>query len=186
MKTNPFFPHFAFVPAVPLLALTLAAGGCATSDEDNYHAIGRAAARSGTDPHVFQVKDDDRQMAQATQRARKNVGTFIAALRQPTAEQRDFAVKKKFVQGEAVEHLWLTGVRFTGNRFVGTVDNRPREIKNLPAGTRVSVNPDEISDWAYVDKGVLVGGYTVRALLIELSPQEREEFAKTADFRLRP
>lgn len=176
--------RLAVVPAALLLAL--AAGGCAMSDEDSYHPIGRGAARTGKEPHVFQVKDDDRQMARATRRARANVGTFIAALRAPTAEQRDFAVKKKFVQGEAVEHLWLSGVKFRGNRFVGSVDNQPREIKGLKAGTRVAVNPDEISDWAYVDKNVLVGGYTTRALMMELSPPDREEFIKTADFRLRP
>lgn len=179
-------PRFVLPLFTPVALCALALGGCASSDEDNYHPIGRAAARTGTEPHVFQVKDDDQQLARATGRARRNVGTFIAALRQPTADQRDFAVKKKFVQGDAVEHLWLSDVKFRGNRFVGTVDNRPRDIKGLKAGTRVAVNPDEISDWAYVDKGVLVGGYTVRALLMELSPAEREAFTRSADFRLRP
>ena len=185
MKTRRL-PTRSTLVATAALLLALAGGGCASTDEDNYHSIGRESARTGTEPHVFKIKDDDRQMARATQRARKNVGTFIAALRRPTPEQRDFAVKKKFIRGEAVEHLWLTDVKFNGNRFVGAVDNNPREIKGLKVGTRVSVNPDEISDWAFVDKGVLVGGYTVRALVMELPPSDREQFYKTADFRLRP
>lgn len=186
MKTRHLLSPRSASLAVTALLLALATGGCASSDEENYHPIGRVSARTGNDPQVYQVKDDDRQMARASQRARKNVGVFIAALRKPTPDQRDFAVKKKFVQGEAVEHLWISDVRFTGNRFVGVVDNNPREIKGLRAGTRVSVNPDEISDWAFVDKGVLVGGYTVRALMMELSPADREAFIKNADFRLRP
>ena len=171
---------------VPAALSTVVLGGCASNDQENYHPISRAAARTGAEPPVYQVQDDDRQMNRASAKARSSVNTFIAALRQPTAEQRDFAVKKKFVQGNAVEHLWVSDVKFTGNRFVGVVDNRSREIPNLKPGTRVSVNPDEISDWAFVDHGVLVGGYTVRALVTELPPAEREEFLKTADFRLRP
>ena len=171
--------------AAPALLLLLALSGCA-KDDDNYHPIGRTATRSETDPPVYQIQDDDKQMMRASRHARASVNKFIAALRQPASDQRDFAVKKKFVKDGAVEHLWLSNVKFTGNRFVGTVDNTPREIPNLRPGTRVSVNPDEISDWSYVDKGVLVGGYTVRALLTELSPAERDEFLRRADFRLNP
>ncbi len=178
---SPIFPR----AAAPALLLAVVLAGC-TKDDDNYHPIGRAATRSETEPPVYQIQDDDKQMMRASRRARTSVGKFITALRQPTSDQRDFAVKKKFVKDGAVEHLWLSDVKFTGNRFVGVVDNTPREISGLWAGTRVSVNPDEISDWSYVDKGVLVGGYTVRALLTELSPAERDKFLRRADFRLNP
>ena len=60
-------------------------------------------------------------------------------------------------------------MKFTGNRFVGVVDNKPNNIPGLKVGARASVNPDEISDWSYVDHGKLVGGYTIRVLYAEMS-----------------
>ena len=76
------------------------------------------------------------------------------------------------------EHIWLADVQYTGGRFVGYVDNKPVNIKGLKLGDKESVNPDEISDWLYIDHGKLVGGYTVRVLYSELSPKEKQEFTR--------
>jgi uncharacterized protein YegJ (DUF2314 family) len=116
--------------------------------------------------------------------ARKTVGKFITALKHPAPGQQDFEVKKPFTQGDQVEHIWLSDVRFVGNRFQGQVDNQPRKIRGLKLGQLVSVNPNEISDWLYVDNGKLVGGYTVRAHYNELSPQQKQEFDREADFKI--
>ena len=48
----------------------------------------------------------------------------------------------------------------------------------------MAVNPDEISDWSFVDNGHLVGGYTVRVIYAELSPQEKQDFEKEAGFHV--
>ena len=64
------------------------------------------------------------------------------------------------------------------------VDNKPANIPGLKVGAKASVNPDEISDWSYVDNGRLVGGYTIRVLYSELTPQERADFEKQADFHV--
>jgi len=112
------------------------------------------------------------------------VGVFIQALQHPARGQRDFEVKKPFRQGDVVEHLWLSNVQFKGNRFHGYVDNRPRKIKGLKMGDRVSVNPNEISDWAFVENGRLVGGYTIRVLYTHLSPERRKALEQEARFRI--
>ena len=106
------------------------------------------------------------------------------ALQHPAANQRDFQVKKLFIKDGKAEHIWLTDVKFNGNRFVGSVDNRPEFIKGVKVGMRASVNPDEISDWSYVEDGHLVGGYTIRVLYSELTPAERQDFEKQADFHI--
>jgi uncharacterized protein YegJ (DUF2314 family) len=60
----------------------------------------------------------------------------------------------------------------------------PEKIKGLKLGQVVSANPDEISDWAYINNGTLVGGYTIRAHYNELTPEPRKAFDRSADFRL--
>ena len=120
----------------------------------------------------------------AVEQARKTVGEFIKALQHPAAGQTDFEVKKPFVEGNDVEHIWLSDIEFAGGHFKGKVDNAPMKIHGLKIGQVVSVNPDEISDWAYVDNGKLVGGYTIRAHYEALTPAQKKEFLREADFKL--
>ena len=137
------------------------------------------------DANMYAVNDDDKQLERAVQRARRNVGQFITALKNPPPNSRDFQVKKLFVAKDgAAEHIWLADVKFTGNRFVGVVDNHPDKIKGLKIGDRHSVNPDEVTDWSYVENGKLVGGYTIRVLFAEMSDDEKQQFLKQADFKI--
>ncbi len=125
-------------------------------------------------------------MDRAVRMARRRLRIFVTALNHPGPGQRDFEVKKPFVQGDRVEHIWLSHVTCSGRRFCGRVDNTPQEIKGLKLGMRVSVNPDEITDWMFVDNGKLVGGYTIRVLYEGLSPDEKKNFEKEAAFRIEP
>ncbi len=133
---------------------------------------------------MYDVADDDVQMDRAVQRARRTVPQFVQALQHPAPGDRNFGVKKLFVKDGKAEHIWLTDVQFTGNRFVGYVDNHPRNIPGLKVGDKVSVNPNEITDWLYVHDGKMVGGYTVRVLMTELSPADKEDFLKRAGFQI--
>ncbi len=153
-------------------------------DDESIHAIGRVATRTSGEPVMYNVDENDQQMDHATVRARKHVDRFIAALQHPAANQRDFQVKKLFIKDGKAEHIWLADVKFTGNRFTGIVDNRPQFITDLKLGARVSVNPDEVIDWSYVEDGRLVGGYTIRVLYSELTPAEKADFEKRADFHI--
>ncbi|MEO6788313.1 MAG: DUF2314 domain-containing protein, partial [Chthoniobacteraceae bacterium] len=146
MKTNPL-----------LLIGPLLIAGCAAQRVE--HPLARELRRPGVQPEIFRIGDKDAQMRRAVREARRTVGVFIAAIKSPAKGQHDFEVKKPFIKDGEVEHLWLSGVEFSGNRFHGRVDNRPAMIKGLKYGDRVSVNPGEISDWAFVDNGKLVGGY---------------------------
>jgi uncharacterized protein YegJ (DUF2314 family) len=163
---------------VPLLA----AGGCATHRMD--HPVARESIRHGQDPECFRIKNKDVAMHNAVLMARKSVPSFIAALQNPSASQHDFEVKKRFEQGTEKEHIWLSDVTYSGNLFHGTVDNRPIRIKGVKLGARVSVKPADISDWAYVDKGKLVGGYTICVLYKQLTPERKKELEKESRFHI--
>lgn len=122
-------------------------------------------------------------MHEAVTEARKTVGKFIVALKHPKAGEQDFEVKKPFIQGSQIEHIWLSDVQFVGNRFQGKIDNEPRKIHGPKMGQLVSVNPNEISDWMYINKGKLIGGYTIRARYNQLSPEQKQQFDASADFK---
>ncbi len=154
------------------------------STEEPAHPVGRAVFRTQGETNMYQVADDDVQMERATHHARRTVSRFIAALQHPSPGDRNFGVKKLFVKDDMAEHIWLADVHFNGNRFVGVVDNRPLHIAGLKIGDRVSVNPDEITDWLYVHDGQLVGGYTVRVLAAEMPPAERDDFEKRSKFHI--
>jgi uncharacterized protein YegJ (DUF2314 family) len=155
-----------------------------TVDGKAANVVGQEIAKGGAGSTYYQVPSDHAAMRRAVHEARRTVKKFIVALRHPAPGQTDFEVKKPFIQGNEVEHIWLSDVQFVGNRFQGRVDNQPRKIRGLKLGQLVSVNPDEISDWLYVDNGRLVGGYTVRVHYSELSPEQKQEFDREADFKM--
>ena len=145
---------------------------------------GQEPEKSSTEPPYIQVPKDHTAMRRAVTQARKTVGEFIAALKHPAPGQQDFEIKKRFIQNGEIEHIWLSDVQFAGNRFQARVDNQPRKIQGLKLGQLVSVDPNEISDWLYVDHGKLMGGYTVRVQYDELSAKEKQEFDRAADFKI--
>lgn len=140
--------------------------------------------RRADKPDCFQIRDNDKAMEQAVQRARETLPRFITALRSPKANQSRFAIKKAFIEGDKVEHLWVHDVRFDGRRFHGTIDNEPVDLKATHLGDEVTFSPAEISDWMYVQENRLIGGYTVRCLCRELSPAQRKQFEEELHCRV--
>jgi uncharacterized protein YegJ (DUF2314 family) len=165
-----------------VVAALLLAGIISTGKADN-PVSNEVQSKSG-EPETFRAENEHAAMRKAVEQARKTVGEFIKALQHRAAGQTDFEVKKPFVEGNDVEHIWLSDIEFAGGRFKGKVDNAPMKIHGLKIGQVVSVDPDEISDWAYVDNGKLVGGYTIRAHYEALTPAQKKEFLREADFKL--
>ena len=175
----------SYLKPFALLPLAFLVSGCASDDKEVPHAIGRGVMRTNGDANMYTVNDDDMQLEHAVKHARRTVGQFITALQNPPPNSRDFQVKKLFIAKDGTaEHIWLADVKFTGNRFVGIVDNKPNKIPGLKIGDRHSVNPDEVTDWSYVENGKLVGGYTIRVLFAEMSSDEKQQFEKQADFKI--
>jgi len=145
---------------------------------------GQELEKSNTEPPYIEVPKNHAAMHRAVIQARKTVGEFIAALKNPAPGQKVFEIKKPFIQNGEIEHIWLSDVQFVGNRFQARVDNQPRKIQGLKLGQVVSVDSKEISDWLYIDHGKLVGGYTVRVQYSELSAKEKQEFDQAADFKI--
>jgi uncharacterized protein YegJ (DUF2314 family) len=168
---------------VLLSVLAFSAAPVRAVEEDTTHMAGREAKAPGH-PGYTQVADDDKQMDRAVENAQKSLGFFMAALRAKKNGDTVFEIKKGFVDGDKVEHLWIREITYDGKNFHGKIDNRPLEVNNVRLGQRVTVAPQDVTDWMFLKDGKLIGGYTTRVLYARLSPADKAEFDKRAEFKI--
>jgi uncharacterized protein YegJ (DUF2314 family) len=162
---------------------TVTAFGVACAATESTHMAGRENKSPGP-PGYASVSDNDKAMEHAVRRARKSLGFFRAALHAKKPDDTGFEVKKAFIDGNNVEHLWIGDLTFDGKNFHGKINNKPRDLNNVKLGQPVTVAPREVTDWMFVKNGRLIGGYTTRVLYARLSPQDKELFNKEADFKI--
>jgi uncharacterized protein YegJ (DUF2314 family) len=160
-----------------LILLVLAASATASAADEP------VIRRSGQ-PDVYHVPADDARMNAAIARARSTVEDFIAAFTNAGARQRSFAVKVPVIDGTRVEHFWMDVESFSNGQFTGRIANEPAEVHNVHLGDRIVVDKERISDWMYVDRGRLVGGYTIRVLRAGMSDAERQAFDESLPFEI--
>jgi uncharacterized protein YegJ (DUF2314 family) len=149
------------------------------------NVVSQELTQAGSPPGYFQVPRNDAAMQNAVIEARRTLWQFVRALKHPSPGQQDFEVKKVFVQGNQIEHIWISDVQIVGHHLLqGRVDNEPRKIKGVQMGQVVTVDPKDITDWLYLENGNLVGGYTVRVHYNGLSPAQKAEFDREASFKI--
>ena len=166
----------ALVP--PLLLATLFAA-CAREPR-----VGETVKREGQ-PDMTYVAAEDAEMNASIEKAQASLQAFKAALRSRPAGADSFAVKVAFTYGrDSEEHIWLMEPSFASGRVSGLVGNEPVNATFLRVGQEVSALESDVSDWMYVESGVLRGGYTLRVLLNRLSPSEREKQLREMGLRL--
>ena len=156
--------------------------GCG-GDQPGAPTQGHTVERPDNPPVTF-VEESDPQMTAAIGQARATVDQFIAALHDPTNSQTDFSIKLAVADGEQVEHMWLTDVRYADGKFTGQIANEPLELTTVSLGDDAEIARDQISDWMYVDDGRLVGGYTIRRLRDSMPPDKRRELDESVPFTL--
>ncbi len=171
-----------FIAWLSVFAFSIAAAQA--PEEETGGTVGREAKQPGH-PGYAQVADDDKQMDRAVENAQKSLGFFMAALRAKKGGDTVFEIKRAFVDGDKVEHLWIRGVSYDGKKFHGKIDNNPVDVKNVQLGQRVSVVPEEVTDWMFLKDGKLIGGYTTRVLYARLSPEDKAAFDKEAEFEIK-
>ena len=135
-------------------------------------------------PEVIRIGVDDPLTARAINEARKTAGQLVQAFRTRGAAQRDFRFKILVAERGLVEQYWVALESADEHGFTGTISNHPGDITSVKFGQRVTVPAREISDWMYVDNGVLKGGYSVRLMRDRLQPEERQEFEREMGFRI--
>jgi uncharacterized protein YegJ (DUF2314 family) len=164
------------------LAVVLFAIGC--SKNDGSSGKQDLIQREG-EPGYVRVKDDS-LMNRAIKKAQDTHQEFIKALQNKTPTMEGLAIKKPFAVGKGAEHIWLNEVSWDGTTFAAVVNNEPVDTKEVKLGDHVRVKPSEISDWMYIDTDGLHGGYTVRALYYQSSPEQQKELRTQLPFTVPP
>jgi uncharacterized protein YegJ (DUF2314 family) len=141
-------------------------------------------AACSSEKSVIMVPDDDPEMDAAIHQARASVGTFIARLQSPQKGDEYFSVKTPIREGDHVEHFWLDALRHENGVFIGKLGNDPEIVKGHEYGESVTVAATGISDWMYVQSGVLVGGHTIRLLRKRMKPEDRARLDAEMKFRI--
>ncbi len=167
--------------AIPLLLASVCLASAAP--EETTHMAGRDVKTPGA-PGYQDVKENDKAMDGAVSKARESLGFFLAALKAKKPDTEGFEVKKCFIDGDKAEHIWVGDITWDGKAFRGQVDNKPLEIANVRLGQKVTVTPEDITDWMFVKEWKLMGGFTTRVLYGRFSPPEKAEFQKQAEFSI--
>lgn len=166
-----------------ILICSLAFAGFSQAAEETAHMAGRAVKTPGP-PGYANVGENDKAMDEAVDRAQKSLGLFIAALQKGRVGDTRFEIKKGFVDGAHVEHIWIDHLTWDGKKFHGRINNQPLDVKNVRLGQSVTVAPRDVSDWMFLRDGKMIGGYTTRVFYQRLSASDRAEFEKEAHFTI--
>lgn len=111
-------------------------------------------------------------MVAAIQQARATLDDFLRTQANPPPGTEDFRLKVIVMDGDEVEHLWMSPIKVNRKGgFSGVVANAPRVVRNVRLGQTLRFDAGRISDWAYIRHGRQVGSFTVCALFKKM-PQE--------------
>lgn len=129
-------------------------------------------------PNVLWLDGADSEMVAAVREAQRSFGEYRDALSGQSAAVEDCGVKVFFPSQQnprAGEHMWVNEVASFGDGWVGTLCNDPGWVRGLRCGQRVPFTLDRVSDWFYVVGGVLRGGYTLKLLYRQYTPEQFAE-----------
>ncbi|MCW3109150.1 MAG: hypothetical protein JWQ09_3656 [Segetibacter sp.] len=127
------------------------------------------------EPDIYSIKDDDKEMNAAIEKARETIPDFREALNRQNPGYSNFSVKVKISTQNDAEHIWISNIEDKNGQFMGIVDNLPA-LSRIKIGDTINVDNLLISDWMYLDKTKLRGGYTIRVLRNRMTAKERKAF----------
>lgn len=134
---------------------------------------------------IIIVEQGDRQMEVAISKAQSSLPKFDSALYINNPDYNSFALKVRFAYGtDNGEHIWLTDITKNKGEYVGVVNNEPEYVSNLKLYDTIRINKKDISDWMYLDKDILRGGFTIKLLRDRMTKRERAEFDSSRFYKM--
>jgi uncharacterized protein YegJ (DUF2314 family) len=137
---------------------------------------------SQSKPDLISVESDDAEMLAAMQTARDQFPKFWHEVSQDYRRiipaLGGSMVKAYFHDAQSKhggEHMWVSEVDYDGATITGVLSDRPRQVRSVRTGERVTFPLERLSDWFYVDEDKAVGAFTVRLLRTRMTEEERQE-----------
>lgn len=135
-------------------------------------------------PSTSATASGDSELDAAIVQARGSLDEFVTKIGTPHANRTFVAVKVRFTPlGESPQDIWVDEVTYTNGVFRGNMGDDIPSLR-LEAGEKVTIHEEDIVDWMVVEDGKLVGGYTIRLAVAQMSPEEREQFLETLDYTI--
>ena len=128
------------------------------------------------EPDIYQLGQDDHEMNHAIKTAVQTLNKFNEALQSGNPDFHFFSLKKQFKILNQTEHIWITEIFLQGNKYFGKVGNLPQFTNDVNVDDAIQVEMDSISDWMYLDKQILRGGFTIRILTECMTSPEKRRF----------
>ena len=138
------------------------------------------------DPNFVVSSAGDVGLEAAKAQAKATLPEFLRRLSAPGADTASAAVKAPLPVPGGTEHVWLSPIRWEGDEFVGLIANHPSPETGMQLGATVRVRHSGISDWKIVERGQLVGGFTIRYFLSRMPPAQRAALNEGAPFTIGP
>ncbi|MFS4473965.1 YegJ family protein [Chryseobacterium sp. T20] len=135
------------------------------------------------EPDIHILQGEDLEMNTAIENAQKSLYKFKEAIESQNPDYYNFALKERFTTSDSGgEHIWISEVQYSDNKFYGIVDGDPISTTEVKLGDTIEINPQNITDWMYIDKNIVKGAYTTRVLRKRISQDEREKMDKENGF----
>lgn len=133
----------------------------------------------------YHTNSGDSEMTNAFNDAKQNLYLFDNALKSNNKSYTDFAVQMPIIIKNKGELIWINKIETFGESYKGVIESYPNTDKEVKFGDAVFVAKKDISDWMYLDKDTLHGGYTVRVQLKHMTPNEKADFIKNTGYIVR-
>lgn len=124
---------------------------------------------------VVSVRTEDEAIVEAIASAKATLHgvteRFIAG------ELENFTVKVPISDGEGTEHFWLSNTSYADGAFSGIIGAAPTQVTNVTEGQAYEAPFEDVTDWMFLQDGLMHGNYTLRALLPHMPPAEARKYA---------
>ena len=134
--------------------------------------------------NVVRAAPTDVALTGAVAEARRTFPRFAARLAAPQPRDERFSVKVAVPHAGGHEHLWLGDLVLGRDSLRGTVQNASVYVPGLTMGRRLAAPRVAVTDWMFVEAGVLRGAYTTRVLLRRMPADERRRLLAAMGVRL--
>lgn len=123
---------------------------------------------------VSSIRSDDDAMKEAIAKAKATLPAITE--RFVAGELEHFTVKVPVIDGDDVEHFWLSDTRYADGVYAGTLDSEAQVVSNVDVGQAYEAPASKITDWMHVVDGMMHGNFTLRAMLPHMTPPEAAKF----------